>query len=96
MDLRDIPIFTIVEDDRCLQACLWPMTGAQKRVHKRMCKGARTIIKCDIGNGHLRERRPVLVKGIRYESIDAAAKALGMTPGAVRHRISRGTVTYAD
>lgn len=45
-----------------------------------------------LGEYQKRQRRPVTIRGVRYESQVAAAKALGVTDQAIRMAVKRGTL----
>jgi hypothetical protein len=44
-----------------------------------------------LGEYQKRQRRPVTIRGVRYESHVAAAKALGVTDRAISMAVKRGT-----
>lgn len=44
-----------------------------------------------LGEYQKRQRRPVTIRGVRYESHAAAAKALGVTDRTVSRAVQRGT-----
>ena len=44
-----------------------------------------------LGEYQKRQRRPVTIRGVRYESHVAAAKALGVTDRAISMAVQRGT-----
>ena len=45
-----------------------------------------------LGEYQKRQRRPVTIRGVRYESQVAAAKALGVTDRAISMAVKRGTL----
>ena len=45
-----------------------------------------------LGEYQKRQRRPVTIRGVRYESQIAAAKALGVTDRAISMAVKRGTL----
>ena len=44
-----------------------------------------------LGEYQKRQRRPVTIRGVRYESHAAAGKALGVTDRTVSRAVQRGT-----
>ena len=44
-----------------------------------------------LGEYQKRQRRPVTIRGVTYESHTAAAKALGVTDRAISMAVKRGT-----
>lgn len=44
-----------------------------------------------LGEYQKRQRRPVTIRGVRYESHTTAAKALGVTDRAISMAVKRGT-----
>lgn len=44
-----------------------------------------------LGEYQKRQRRPVTIRGVQYESHVAAAKALGVTDRAISMAVQRGT-----
>lgn len=44
-----------------------------------------------LGEYQKRQRKPVTIRGVRYESHVAAAKALGVTDRAISMAVKRGT-----
>lgn len=44
-----------------------------------------------LGEYQKRQRKPVVIRGTRYESLASAAKALGVSEQTVRRAVLRGT-----
>ena len=66
------------------------------KAHAKLLKQlpVRTHICQDEGPPPKQHKRPVVVFGVRYESIHAAARATGLSAQAVHGRVMRGSDCY--
>ena len=84
------------------------MTPEQKRVHERLSSSLPSRIhqqrmeyeftpKNLKGNGGFKPKKPVIVDGVRYESMSEAEKKTGVSRQAIYQRILRkDAASYAD
>lgn len=78
---------------RCMKCCkkgvLNPFYGKHHSVDTK-----NKIAKQNRNRPQLRARKPLLADGVQYESITAAARSLGVTPGAIFYRIKSKNFDY--